>query len=299
MQLGVGGSNGLLPGTLAAPSSVVVDAGATLKFRRGSNKSFFDNISGGGGVTVANSNNAKVRLVSNSTYTGLTRIDSGMLMIGQGNAGEPGSIVSDVLNNGTLDFNRVEDLAYGGAISGNGNLVKEAAGKLTLTGTSSYTGSTTVLAGTLQINSAWLADSADVSLATATGSTLNLNFRGNDTIRSLLFDGISQYVGTWGATGSGAEFTSDRITGPGRLQVSVGPLPGDYNNDGRVDAADFVIWRKTDGTPAGYNTWRAHFGQTAGSSSSTAENAVVPEPSTLMMLVLAAAGEYSRRRQAA
>jgi autotransporter-associated beta strand protein len=149
LQLGQGGSNGLLPGTLAVPSSVVIDAGATLKFVRSSNKSFFDVISGAGGVTVANGNNAKVRLVSNNTYTGLTRIESGTLMIGQGNPGEPGSIVSDVLDNGNLDFNRVEDITYGGAISGTGSFTKEAAGKLTLTGSNNYSGGTTVSAGTL------------------------------------------------------------------------------------------------------------------------------------------------------
>lgn len=293
VQLGVSGSNGLLPGTLAAPSSVLIDAGATLKFQRGSNQSFFDNISGDGGLTVANSNNAKVRLVSDNSYTGLTRIDSGTLMIGQGNSGEPGSIVSDVLNNGTLNFNRVEDLTYDGAISGNGNLIKEAAGKLTLTGNSSYTGSTTVLDGTLQIDSDWLADFADVSLVTANGAALNLNFSGSDSIRSLLFDGVSQYVGTWGATGSGAEFTSDRITGPGWLQVTSGPLPGDFNHDDRVDAADYVAWRKTDGTDIGYNAWRTHFGQTIDSNSTARANSSVPEPSSRMLVMLAAVGMAS------
>src|SRR5206468_12579971 len=84
LQLGRGGSNGLLPGTLANPSSVFISNGATLRFNRGSNKSFFDIISGGGGITVANSPTATVRLVSNSTYTGPTTISSGTLMIGQG-----------------------------------------------------------------------------------------------------------------------------------------------------------------------------------------------------------------------
>src|SRR5262249_9541519 len=96
-----------------------------------------------------NANNAKVRLVSTNTYTGLTRIDSGVLMIGQGNPGEPGSIVSDVLNNGNLDFNRVEDITYGGTISGTGSVTKEAAGKLTVAGSNNYSGGTSVLAGTL------------------------------------------------------------------------------------------------------------------------------------------------------
>jgi len=95
LELGRAGSNGLLPGTLANPSSVVISSGATLRFNRGSNKSFFDIISGGGGITVANTPTAKVRLVSDNTYTGPTTISSGMLMIGQGNPGEPGSIASD------------------------------------------------------------------------------------------------------------------------------------------------------------------------------------------------------------
>jgi autotransporter-associated beta strand protein len=153
LQLSRGGSNGLLPGTPANPSSVVISAGATLRFNRGSNKSFFDIISGGGGIIVANSPAAKVRLVSNNTYTGPTTISSGVLMIGQGNPGEPGAIVSSVVNNsGTLAFNRVEDLIYSGAISGPGTLDKQAAGKLVLTGTHTYTGVTTVSAGTLLVN---------------------------------------------------------------------------------------------------------------------------------------------------
>ena len=28
------------------------------------------------------------------------------------------------------------------------------------------------------------------------------------------------------------------------------PIPGDFNHDGTVDAADYVVWRKTDGTPS-------------------------------------------------
>jgi fibronectin-binding autotransporter adhesin len=79
------------------------------------------------------------------------------------------------------------------------------------------------------------------------------------------------------------------------LEVVVG-LAGDYNDDGSVDAADYVVWRKTDGTPSGYNTWRANFGQSAGGRAVASANAAVPEPSTLVMLVLAAAGVCSRRR---
>ena len=54
--------------------------------------------------------------------------------------------------------------------------------------------------------------------------------------------------------------------------------PGDYNNNGRVDAADYVVWRKNEGTnnslpnnslpgpigPAHYQQWRANFGNPPG-----------------------------------
>jgi hypothetical protein len=46
----------------------------------------------------------------------------------------------------------------------------------------------------------------------------------------------------------------------GRYQV-VPTLPTpDLNDDGYVDAQDYVLWRKSNGSEAQYNRWRAHFG---------------------------------------
>ncbi len=73
-------------------------------------------------------------------------------------------------------------------------------------------------------------------------------------------------------------------------------LQGDYNGDGSVDAADYVVWRKTDGTPEGYDTWRAHFGEPAGSGSGARSNTTVPEPATIVMFILATVGMSLRRR---
>jgi hypothetical protein len=69
-------------------------------------------------------------------------------------------------------------------------------------------------------------------------------------------------------------------------------LDGDYNGDGKVDAADYVVWRKDPasfgGDPAGYNTWVANFGNMAGSGSGAL--AAVPEPSSVVLLVGIALG---------
>jgi len=83
------------------------------------------------------------------------------------------------------------------------------------------------------------------------------------------------------------------------VTVLTAPLSGDYNHDGTVDAADYVVWRKTDGTPAGYDAWRANFSQPSGSGSVANANATIPEPTTLMMLIVAAVGVRLRRRQIA
>jgi hypothetical protein len=67
-------------------------------------------------------------------------------------------------------------------------------------------------------------------------------------------------------------------------------LLGDFNGDGREDAADYIAWRKTDGTPADYNTWRTHFGQPPGSGatgSASASPSAIPEPASLPLFLLA------------
>jgi hypothetical protein len=89
-----------------------------------------------------------------------------------------------------------------------------------------------------------------------------------------------------------------RLTGVVSYVVSAGVI-GDYNGNGIVDAADYVLWRKNPaafgGNPAGYNTWRTHFGQTAGSGAGATLNGAVPEPATLVLLMIVASGWCLRR----
>ena len=78
----------------------------------------------------------------------------------------------------------------------------------------------------------------------------------------------------------------------GVLTVASAGSAGDYNSNGTVDAADYVLWRKNPGGfPAdAYATWRSHFGQSPGSGAGAIANAAVPEPATLVLLIVAAAG---------
>jgi autotransporter-associated beta strand protein len=77
-------------------------------------------------------------------------------------------------------------------------------------------------------------------------------------------------------------------------------VPGDFNGNGVVDAADYVLWRSGGPlqnevsdqgtvTPQDYLDWRARFGNTSGSGSgsSLSKSGAVPEPGTMMLLAFA------------
>lgn len=82
-------------------------------------------------------------------------------------------------------------------------------------------------------------------------------------------------------------------------------FPGDYNDDGVVDAADYTVWRDSEGMPAGtlvndvdggaighaqYNTWVANFGNT------DLPAIAIPEPSSCALLFVSALLARGRRR---
>jgi hypothetical protein len=81
-------------------------------------------------------------------------------------------------------------------------------------------------------------------------------------------------------------------------------VAGDYNDNGTVDSADYVLWRNNVGqlvaldnenpgatTPGlvdgeDYDFWRSRFGATAGSGAAT--GAAVPEPATIIGMIVSA-----------
>ncbi|HVT29264.1 MAG TPA: autotransporter-associated beta strand repeat-containing protein, partial [Lacipirellulaceae bacterium] len=211
----------------------------------------------------------------------------------------------------TSSLNAVIDtgnMTISGVVSGAGSLTKSGAGTLALVTVNSYTGNTNVQAGTLSLRNPYLADAADVLLSS--GATLNLQYSGAaDTIRSLLINNVSQVIGTWGGVGNAnANYHSSLITGTGILEVAAGPVAGDYNNDGKVDGSDYIVWRRTLGASsitnrdpnnsgavgqADFISWRTHIGDSSsggvGSSTSfgPANGASVPEPFTAGLIAAA------------
>jgi hypothetical protein len=100
-----------------------------------------------------------------------------------------------------------------------------------------------------------------------------------------------------GGTSTPIDFQVDNF----RLITEVSGVPGDYDNDGVVDAGDYVAWRKAMATPStqllnevagttpgvvtteDYAAWRARFGNTTGAGSSLGASSAVPEPAGIAL----------------
>ena len=88
------------------------------------------------------------------------------------------------------------------------------------------------------------------------------------------------------------------------------PIAGDYNNDGKVDAADFVVWRQTlgqngiglpaDGSGNGtigqsdYDAWRQNFGSSTLAAAAIAAS-TVPEPAAGLPIAVGLMLIYAQR----
>jgi autotransporter-associated beta strand protein len=110
-----------------------------------------------------------------------------------------------------------KSLTLAGAIGDGGNgygLTKAGTGVLNLTGINTYTGNTTVKAGTLSISNACLAAGSTISISNS--AVLNLAFSTTNTVTGLITNGVSLTNGVY-SSNNVAPF----ITGSGYLQVGI------------------------------------------------------------------------------
>ncbi len=139
LQLGNGGATGSIVGNVAD--------GGILAFDRTGAATMAGVISGAGSVTQVGT--GTTILTGANTYTGGTTISAGALQLGNG--GATGSIVGNVTDNGALAFDRTGTATMAGVISGVGSVTQAGPGTTILTANNSYSGGTTISAGTLQV----------------------------------------------------------------------------------------------------------------------------------------------------
>jgi autotransporter-associated beta strand protein/T5SS/PEP-CTERM-associated repeat protein len=128
-------------------------------------------LAGGGGFIKSGA--GTLILVSSNSYTGTTTISAGALQIGNG--GTSGTIsTNNIVNNGSLIFNRSDSIRVINPISGTGSFTMFGTGTTTLTASNSFQGPTYVSAGTLLINGTNMDSAISVSSGATLGGTGSL-----------------------------------------------------------------------------------------------------------------------------
>ena len=159
--------NGLSSGTIGATS---IQNSGFVKFNNAGTTTFSGQISGNG--SVGQSGGTTI-LTGNNSFSGTTTIASASALQ-VGNGGSTGALGSgDVVNDGSLLFNRVDALTQSGAISGLGSVTKNGYGELSLLGENSYTGSTTINSGSINLGTTGKL-SGTSGITVANGATLLL-----------------------------------------------------------------------------------------------------------------------------
>ncbi len=205
LQIGNGGANGSLTGSIVNNGALIFNRAGTLTYGGA--------ISGSG--TVTKSGTGTVVLTGNNTYTGITAISSGTLQIGNG--GSTGSITGNIINNGLLIINRSGTFTYGSVVSGTGSVTINGTGTVIFTGNNTYTGVTTVSSGTLQIGNG--GTSGSVAGDVTNNAALIVNRSG-----TISYGGVISGTGSLTKTGTGTLILTGANTFSGGITVDNGTL---------------------------------------------------------------------------
>ncbi|NCW74658.1 MAG: hypothetical protein EBW06_08775, partial [Gammaproteobacteria bacterium] len=200
-------------------------------------------ISGSGGLTKAGA--GTLVLTGTNTFTGNITISAGTLTIDGTGVLESGNYDGTIANSGTFIYSSTTDQTLAGVISGTGALTKQENSTLTLTGTNTYTGTTTITTGTLDVdgtlaqtavtvdtNGTYDVDATDTVLSIAGAGTIDLTGAalsagdGNNQTFSGVFNGANDFtkIGSGTLTLSGdnstASYTGRIIIDDGVISVA-------------------------------------------------------------------------------
>ncbi|MBI5263193.1 MAG: autotransporter domain-containing protein [Bradyrhizobium sp.] len=210
-------------------NTVITTASASATFTMGA-QSF---VTGTGSLTIAGP--GTVSFYDAASYTGGTTINSGstlqLLHLGPFS----GSIVGNVVNNGTLAIDRSANYTFSGNISGSGALQQNGTGTLILTGTNTYSGGTTINDGKLEVGN-------NGTSGSISGDIINnslLSFVRSD---SYTFGGNISGSGTLVQEGSGTTILTGNNTYSGATILSVGTfeVDGSITNTASVTVDSFA-----------------------------------------------------------
>ena len=127
-------------GTTTSLQGAIVD-NANVTFNQATNGTYAGVMSGTGNLTV--SGTGTVTLSGANTYSGGTTVSAGSL------TGTTTSLQGAIVDNANVTFNQATNGTDAGVMSGTGNLNLSGTGTVTLSGANTYSGGTTISAGSL------------------------------------------------------------------------------------------------------------------------------------------------------
>ena len=236
-------NGGTLAGTTTSlKQDITVASGATVEFDQGSTGTYAGSISGAGNLTK--NGNGTLTLSGTNSYSGGTTVTAGML------EGNTGSLQGSITNGASVIFDQGSTGTYTGVMEGAGALFKQGDGTLILTGGNTYSGGTTVTAGTLQGNTGSLQgaiqNNAAVTFNQVESGTYEDIMSGSGSLSkqgdgTLVLTGENAYVG--GTTVSGGTLQGNTTSLQGSItnnqnvifdQQSAGTYPGNMSGTGNL-----------------------------------------------------------------
>jgi autotransporter-associated beta strand protein len=282
-------------------------------------------------VSLIKSNTSTWAISGANTYTGGTTVNGGTLLVNNTTGSGTGTGAITVNNGGTLGGTGTISTGGSNVLVNAGGSISPGASAGTLTfnlGAGGLNASAVTAGGfKFELNTPTTSDKVVVGSGTLTMGTVDFsdftftNLGGVAVGTYTLFDApignLAASPGTLSGTfgGFAATLVIDNTNSDILLNVTgAAGTPGDFNNDSKVDAGDYVTWRKNNGTnnalandgglgtPIGqnhFNLWRANFGNPPGAGSGNAlgsAGSAVPEPGTSFLMLLCSFAAVATRR---
>jgi outer membrane autotransporter protein len=213
----------LTTGNVTTPVPVILNANGTID--NGGNTDTFSGVFSGAGGLISKGAGTLI-LTADNEYTGDTVIAAGTLQLGSG--GPTGVVVGNIQNNAALVIDHNNTVTIPGMISGTGSLTQLGPGTTILTGDNTYSGGTTISAGTLQLGNGG-------TTGNITGNVTDNGTLAFNRIDAVTFQGLISGTGSVLQAGTGTTILTADNTYSGGTTISGGTLQlGDGGATGSI-----------------------------------------------------------------
>jgi fibronectin-binding autotransporter adhesin len=276
--------------TFTTPRPVTLNAGGgSFLPNAGTTLTLAGAVGGAGGLTMAGG--GTLVLAGASSYSGGTTVNAGTLHLGLGASLSPGGALTVnggifnlngntqtvgalsgtggtiALGAGTLTTNSSANTTLATQIIGTGGLTKQGLGALNLTGTNTYTGPTSVIAGTLAVNGSLTSNVAVGAAGTLGGNgtitglvTNNGIIAPGNSIGTLTINGnFVQNAGSVYQVQVNSAGQSDRINTSGTATINGGMVQVQAQSGTYARNTTYTILNATGGVSGAYSSVTSNF----------------------------------------